>query len=546
MEFEPVSHKGNGSQSRELNMGPSNEVANIPRYGDVLQFTGLSSEQYSELDHTKYAETIRFRLDLIREQERIAEKQIIELRAVEKRGGDAFAQSLENAFLLLTAISARINDMEFQDDLFPAGDDFFLIEENLDVVSTKLRDLKSIIANLYSIGGFQSVGENVSKTPEIGPGQLADTDLYSQYARYDLAPEKYESYFNKIIGVENIHSESVLLSSGMACVTTVLALCKRKDTRAGGLLFGNSLYFENKNSAQQTASELGEEAVNTFQEGDQADLVNKMELDPGVIFFEPVANSRDLSKVDFEKILSAPTKHTPRVVIIDTTIFGLNFNFQSVADQIDGNTVVLLINSLQKSFQEGDGISSAGIVTVMASSDTVAKDFSAKLKAFRGMLGTNIQPYNLKLLQETDVADVKEYSKLIGENVVTLASGLQSNRFENVDKIVTGDIDKGISGPLVFYVQFKVPLGQEFVNKAIAVASTRNIQLTDGASFGFKTTRLMVIGGDQYSVRICPGVENPRQIKVLEQIFTQALHELEAEVEAKAENEWDTNAWFKG
>lgn len=503
---------------------------NLPSYEEVLETSKLSSEQFSLSKYEQYITSLRSRIALVKEQEKYLNEQMSQLN---RHFGTSNNQSLIAQYEFvqqdINSLSSSITDTTNQSDLFPVDNDWLLLEEQLDTISSKIRDLKFAVANLYTLGGYQAVSVTSSKERQIGIGQQSESDLYSEYARYDLDPRKTEQYFDDLIQKpEGVHSQTLLFGSGMATVTTALTLARNVHP-AGTYLFGSQMYFENKNQAERIENELLFQRFELFNESDPSDLAEKMKSDPSVIFAEPIGNSKDLPSVDLKKILETPTTNGQRIIIIDTTLSGPNFDYKKLLEDLDDTSVVILVTSLQKLYQEGDGVASAGIATVISRNSEVQAEVTSKLKAFRGMLGTNITPHNLKLIQKLDPEVVSSYSEAIGKNVTELASGLQQIDSPIVDKVVTGPVnDEGVSTAAVLYLQFKRECGQEFVNRAINIATKRGIQLTDGASFGFKTTRLMVIGGDDYAVRICPGIENPRQLAVMEEIFEETLKEIEA------------------
>lgn len=504
-------------------------LLNLPSYEEVLEVSKLSSEQFSLSKYELYITSLRGRITLIKDQERYLSEQMSQLnRHLNASGNKSLVAQYELVQQDIDSLSSSIADTTNQSDLFPVDNDWLLLEEQLDTISSKIRDLKFAVANLYTAGGFQAVSVSSSKERQIGVGQQAESDLYSEYARYDLDPKKTEKYFDELIQKpEGIHSQTLLFGSGMAAVTTVLTLARNVHP-AGNYLFGSQMYFENKNQAERIENELLFQRFEIFDESNDDDLAEKMKSDPSVIFTEPIGNSKNLPSVDLKKVLESPTTNDRRIIIIDTTLSGPNFDYEKLIEDLDHTSVLVLITSLQKLYQEGDGVASAGIATVISRDTEIQAEVTSKLKAFRGMLGTNITPHNLKLIQRLDAEVVNGYSETVGKNVTELASGLQQMNSSIVEKVVTGPVnDKGTSTSAVLYLQFKRECGQEFVNRAINRAAERGIQLTDGASFGFRTTRLMVIGGDDFAVRICPGIENPRQLAVIEEIFEETLKEIE-------------------
>lgn len=500
---------------------------NLPSYEEVLTASKISTEQFSELKYQEYILSLEKRISLLKEQESYFMSQLEQLRPNLDKGTKLFLAHFDLANKFLKSISDSIYSLTEQGDLFPANDQWLLLEDSLDGLSEQVREMKFVIANLYNIGNYQAVGYYSSKKKEIGIGQLSDEDLFSEYARYDLTPTQTEKYFdNQIKKPEGIHSQTLLFGSGMATVSTTIALAKYENPN-GSYLFGSQMYFENNNQAQQLQDELHFERFELFDENVPDDLKDKMKSDPSVIFAEPIGNSKDLPSINLEDILKTPTNNRTRLIIIDTTLSGPNFNYKDVLADLDDKSVLILVASLQKLYQEGDGVASAGMATILTRDEALKNETVTKMKTFRGMLGTNITPHNLKLIQKISPENVTKYAEQIGKNVTDFASALKSKQYSIVEKIATAPIKaNGVSEASVFYIQFKKDCGQKFIDKVVTKSKGRDIQITDGASFGFRNTRLMVIGGDEFAVRVCPGIENTRQLAILEEIFEETLKEL--------------------
>jgi hypothetical protein len=290
------------------------------------------------------------------------------------------------------------------------------------------------------------------------------------------------------------------------------------------------LYFENKNQAEQLEEEKFFSGLSTFDEMNSEDLDARLQNDPQFLFVEPVGNTENMPSVDLVKIIKSPTSHDRRIIIIDNTLCGTNLDTKKILENLDDNTVVLLISSLQKLYEEGDDVASAGMITLLSKNDAVTSQVYKKIKALRGMLGTNITPYHLKLIQKIDPPMIKEHIHKIGVNVAELSSFMQGLQSSVLEKVVTSDIENGVSQAAVFYVHFNKEIGHDFINKILNKSTKRNLQVVYGASFGFKNTRMAVIE-DPHQVRICPGIENPREIAVLKEIIEESLRELDRVLE---------------
>lgn len=502
-------------------------LLNLPSHKDILKLSGLSEGQFPESKYREYVRALNERMRLLETQTGSLTYNLEELRPKLEHASKLVVAHFDVVEVFLKEACRGVIRLTKQTDLFPNHNNWFLVEESMDQLSEQIRDLKFALANLYTIGGFQATSVKTSREVQAGIGQRADTDLRAEYTRYDLLPVRAERYFDELIQKpEGVNSRTLLFGSGMASVTTVLTLAK-SEYQKEVFLTGTHLYFENHNQTDQLFTDIGEERLATFDERYPDGLRIRMDDDPAVVFVETIGNMRDMPSVDVDDILQADTQHSRRLVVLDITLSGPNFDSKRLLRNMDEHTVVILVNSLQKLYQEGDGVAAAGALTVLSRNKDWTNEITAKLHAFRGMLGTHVTPQNVKLLQRINPEAVRSFARRIGTNVAEIATALREADLPVVDKIVTGRMHTdGTSEAAAFYIQLNYNCGQTFVDTVVKKAAARNIQLTDGASFGFKTTRLMVIGGDTTAVRICPGAENPRQISELITIFKEALEEL--------------------
>jgi hypothetical protein len=168
-------------------------------------------------------------------------------------------------------------------------------------------------------------------------------------------------------------------------------------------------------------------------------------------------------------------------------------------------------------YEEGDDISPAGMINVIGKNGEEVEKVTKKLRALRAMLGTSITLPNLLLLQKISPKGIKKYSNSIGKNVTEIAKSVDSLDNSLIKKVVRAtENESGVSQAMLFYIHFKREIGTKFIDKVIEQASIRGLQIVDGSSFGFRSTRLTTLGNKV--VRFAPGIENPRQIEVLKQI----------------------------
>lgn len=498
---------------------------NIPSYDDVLEYSNLSESVFDKKDYREYVESFKERTNLIKEQEQIFTEQLKSLKKYYERGSEIFKKHFDLVEDLLSDFSKSINSMMNQKDLAPSSEDWFLVEDQVDHLANQARDLKFAISNLLSIGGFQSVSIKSSKGEQIGPGQLSETELGAVYARSDISPRSTESHYDAMIEMsENAENETLLMGSGMSALTVGLGLTKSELPDAQYLI-GDNLYFENDRYLEQLASEVGIDNMDLFS--DNEDMKEQLKDDPQVILTEPVGNTPEMVVTDIEEIVKTPTDHEQRFVLVDYTLTGPNYDFSEITEKLDDKTVLILFSSLQKMHEEGDDIAPAGMITAVAKDGQQTEKLTKKMRGLRSILGANITSQSLSLLQNTSPESTREYAEKIQNNVKELSSFIESLGTNIIDKVVTPPLDKnGNSQGALFYLHFTEKVGTDFIDKLIEKAKSKNLQVVDGSSFGFRDSRLTTLQEDKV-VRFSPGIENPRKLEKMKQIIEEALNELE-------------------
>lgn len=491
------------------------ESVNIPTYKDVLSFSGLSEYQFSFDQYKQYKNRIEMRFRLIDEQLAYFESELLGYEML------SLSSTQEKLYLTCKDMISRVglmrNTLMNQYDMFPTSDTSAVIEEKIEEMSNLIREIKFLYASFSVHGNFQSASAASSLHEEVGEGQKVKRDLFAEYSRYDLDAKEAQNHFNSLIEVpRGYSSESLFFGSGMAAVSTVLASAHRSK-----ILCGSSLYSENYNI---TRDYLDEKTATFFNEGETGSLREGVAKNPDVVFIEPISNNFELPVVDLKELFEA--KSVPKVVILDVTLFGLGFDYEKLLSESKVDTTFIFVNSLQKLFQDGDSVSPAGAVTIVGKDKEYVEALRSRIYALRGMLGTNITQHSLQGLSKLDRNVTLEYVQACVENTKSIFNNIKDCVSHDFGRVVYSEIPEG--APPVFYVNFNQNFGQQFVNRVVDLASTKGIQVTDGASFGFRHTRLMCIGGDSTKVRVSPGIENEREIVVLTQIFQEVLNELEA------------------
>ncbi|MBI2612662.1 hypothetical protein HYW59_02525 [Candidatus Kaiserbacteria bacterium] len=500
--------------------------ANLPTRKEIIENSHLSETIFDESKYRDYVKSFEDRVSLLQEQEAQLLSDFDALKPHYEKGGEIYREHVHIVRDLLSDLSRGIDNMLFQRDLFPVDKKWFLVESQVETLSLQVRDMKYAMANLYSVGTYHSVTKGASFTKHMGPGQYARKELASPYARSGLEPREMEAYFAGLLpSVENTKSETILTANGMASLTTVLALVKSEKNDGKYLIPANSYYELNKVFRHM----LREPGVKDFTFQPPETLLDHTKNDdPDMIFIEPIQNDPEMREIDVIDLVSVPTKHDKRFVIVDYTISGQNIALHDIIEKSNPRNILLLISSLHKMYEQGDDVAPAGVIHVVGKTAEGLKPITEKLRALRAMLGTNITAPSLLLLQRISPDAVEEYSYAIGKNVTTLARDLQRINSPIVKKIsAAAENESGASRGLVFYIHFMQDVAPRFVEGVLEKAREHKLPVMEKSAFGYRQTSLSIPG--ELIVRIAPGVENSRQVEILKQIFEDVLIDLSRE-----------------
>src|SRR3989344_112891 len=522
---------------RESNINRELPV-NLPTRQEIIEGSHLSETEFDESRYREYIQSFQERVGLLREQEAHFHSDFNALKPFYTQGSDTYREHVSLVEDLLGKLSSNLNDFLHQGDLFPSATKWFLAESQVDNLSAQARDLKHAMANLYSIGTYHSTTLRASLQDDIGPGQYARGEISTPYARTSLNPRETEEYLGTLLSPgDGIRHETILTANGMAALTTVLSLVKSEKFNGKFLIAANP-YHELTKVFEHMLSERGIKGSG-FEPPET--LVHRMEADdPDVIFVEPIQNNADMREIDVLSLVSISTKHDKRFFVLDYTLSGLNFDIKDIIEKSNPHDVFLLVTSLHKMYEQGDDITPAGVIHIAGKTITEIEPLVEKMRALRSMLGTHIAVPSLLLLQKISPDSVGEYSGAIERNVATLAPVLSRINSPLVKKIVTAPEDaSGASRGLVFVIQFHQKIGPRFIGEMLEKAKGHNLQVSEKEAFGYRHTTLGPIG-DESVVRVSPGIENSRQIKVLEQIFEEVLSSMARESKERSLGEVET------
>ncbi len=442
----------------------------------------------------------------------------------------------------LFQVVAKIESLRSQGELFHTLQEqglfgpkpkFLIVEKEIDEQLYKLKTLRTIIAAIYEASGYQSVSTDYSIQDEQGFGQSVDSDVSSYYARSDLAPQKMEKYYSELILTESEREEAfvnrttLLFNSGMGAISTcLLASIDGRDNPR--VLRQSVMYFENPKALTDVLQGRG--SVKEFES--MEDLRNRPDLlDADVIFLEPNPNQMEAKSIDVISILRTPSSK-PRIVIVDYTSLGLNFDFKEAAKVLDNNTELVLVSSLQKMMQLGDDAVSAGVCTIISSDYREMNQLKAKIFTKRAHLGTNISESSVHKLPRLEREQYRKYNEKIFRNTKLYEEGIASSPI--IEKVFT---TPDSTSP-VLYLSLSRPVADKVVNKVIRGCYQNQVQASNGSSFGYRSTRFNhQFGTSGYEknkiIRIAPGIESELRTKEIIQIFNHVVMELENAPEEK-------------
>ena len=539
MDFEripTISNKKSESVQKKTEATPEFLPVNVPSYQEIISSTRLNEVEFTQKDYERYCESLRERMHVIIEQtERLRGmfdrlRNIVEVDEKQKPSG-LFLAGQEQ----LKRIDERLDVALHQKDFFSVIDSAYLPEVQLDSLSEDLRGLKEILMYAALQGSYQSPAtdqKHAQQGFQRSRVQNEVSDIAPTYARFNAAPENIENKLHSVVSLpEGIEGKTFLYGSGMGALAGVSTFALTETAGSDSkILFGASSYFETQAQADIWRKTLPPEKVVTFDEREEGDFDRALEQNPRVIVTEHVVNTSELPVVPIEKITKHPYEGDGiRFIIIDYTMSGPTFDVSRYIDKIGDNDVLVLVTSLQKLYQEGDDMVPGGMATfaVSKTSTVSLRDMESRIRLLRGVLGVNATTQSIISLSLTNPDAIRSHAEQIGRNVSELAAS-----FPRENKVVSSIFEPprlatGTSEGMVFTVNFSdVSTKERFMARALELAERKGIRISEGSSFGFRSTRLWTNRqpiNDSLTVRIAPGTENERQVAVLKQIFSQAV-----------------------
>ncbi len=495
---------------------------NIPSYDDLVKLSGLSKDVFPPEKYDSYKEEIRREVKLV--VALLEEFGRITKTMDEAEGKSPLLDTMTRvAVEHLRALQTRLANIQNQGDLFPSRPRQFLVELQLDELLNDLREFKFVLTNLQSMGAWQSPSLEHSVREHVGVGQKLEPDLIALYARYDLSPKRMEQTLQDALELDkDVHGETILVNSGMSAITIATAAVTKSLDASSHVLGQEDSYFENE---KHLLSMVDRKDFAEFSIEKPAHFLDAiLREDPQVIFFEPVGNSPHMPFINPEAVLRTPTNHSKRYVIMDYTASGSLLEVNRLAHVLDDSTVLLAVTSLQKLYEEGHDVASGGMVNVITRSK-VGQEIVVDLRVARTMIGGQMSTSSLGLLSRLSPERIRQHGLSIGKNVRDLAEALKD--IPGVHVWRGPDVEDGQALSAFFYLEFQqAGIPRKVEDSLLKKARAHGIELTVGSSFGFRSTRIFAGDG---SIRVCPGVENSRQLAVLQEIFREAIKEAQAE-----------------
>ncbi len=512
-------------QSQLEDKGTDRLPVNVPSYEELIEHSGLSTQLFSKERYQEYkrelGQEVRLIDALLGEFGRI----IVTIDSVETKSA-LLEMQLRLAKDAIWGYQSRVRDLKDQKDLFPGKKRWFLVEHQVESLLEDLRDFKFLVSNLQQMGLWQSPSLGHSKAELIGAGQSVEPDLQSAYARYDLTPTRFEKVLDGTIEhADDVTSQTIVVNSGMAGVTMALGLAPELTSEQAKVLGEDDVYFENEGQQLGIGSLVGIENLLLYKPSEFVEEIERE--DPHIIFFEPVANSVKMPAIDPEAVVRTSTAHPVRVIVMDYTVSGPLLDLKRITSALDDHTVLLAVTSLQKLYEEGQDVTSGGMVTVLAkkTASKPATDALYGLRAIRKRIGATMSTSNLTLFQRLSPEQIKEHAFQIGKNVRVLSDALDAIDGVKTHRGPDGKEHRATSA--FFYLTFAEPIAEHVEKKVIEHAREQNLSVSLGMSFGFRDTRIM--SNNKTAIRVCPGVENEREMALLQKIFVQSIAEAKAE-----------------
>ncbi len=309
---------------------------------------------------------------------------------------------------------------------------------------------------------------------------------------------------------------AIVTSSGMAAVATALSAVAQV-AGAGPVLLGRSTYHETRELVQTGPLRARVRFVDEDDPAAWGDLL----ATAAAVIVDSRGNSASMPTTDVRGLLATIDRTgRPTVVVVDST--GSSVALQPWGWLPPASAVrLVVVESLTKYAQLGLDRTAAGVLVA-------AGPLAGRLDTLREHLGTNIADVAVEQLPWPNRGRLERRLARIERNAGVLVEAL-SARIRD-ERLPLGVAYPGSGGLAALSPQASLPTTEllaRLVKEAMAIAADRGVDLAEGSSFGFDTTRLYLTATTtRFGVpflRVAAGTEDAVAIREVADVLADAV-----------------------
>lgn len=379
-----------------------------------------------------------------------------------------------------------------------------------------INDFRIVYKNYLSIitnESWQSPDYGSSIQKQHGIYQNKIYAFYNDYQRYRINTNLIESIFNdRKKDINGAKKTTYILNSGMASLMTLVnSFANFAYSKKIG---GNNLYFESFSILKY------QQNIQFFEEENIDQILEHIEKNnPEYLFFDPVVNSYKMAIFDFHKLFNYYKKNISDKnisIIIDTSLcldlFDLSLFFK---DFFPENLSIYLYRSLQKMDQFGLDISQGGIITHYGNNESMIDSYRqmGTTPSEKSILNFEIMSH---FLPETKLERHSRNTLILFDYLSNLKSNLIENVFHPSKNLAT--FKAYHQTPLLYFSLknfFTLEDNNYFLQELLAISKENNFFINLGTSFGFNSTRIMLVSfndSNEIYFRLAFGMETISEV----------------------------------
>lgn len=316
--------------------------------------------------------------------------------------------------------------------------------------------------------------------------------------------------------------EPYVTSSGMAALSTILALLHRKHGTNQTVMVGKHSYFQNLELLSKSFA-----TVIIFDENDQSkweDLINIHQ--PLALFIDSMCNETELTvppALQIAKFMKNNLK-SDAYLVLDNSMIGIKFPFNKLMKNKTRKLNIVVWESLNKYYQFGLDRTTGGVVW-------------GNFKLSMGMLqaryhaGTIMSDVQVAMLPTPNKRVMDLYLDKIENNSKMMQLALEREVSpKRVKAVRRARTAYGFDGAQIVIEFAKKPSYekiQTMIKSMIRKAKRERLQLVAGSSFGMPNTRVYLTARQtsyaQMFLRISVGTESSEIIEKLSEVIASSL-----------------------